>query len=404
MGIFRVSMGYEPKISQELEAKIGSLKRAILEKGAASIKELAKITGVTESYTYKLLRPAGICMMPKTWHNENRVLKIYEGGKKLEELADATDLSKSQVRSSLKRLKLPYRKKGRPKGNGKGTTRVSLRDELIARAVSGHQIAKLEGKKPQGIYEYMHLTNQHEAWKEKREELRKAQIEERDKKALISSVISSVTTSKLLSLEDPQAIQKVQEYRGSYPKSNLPLDGLYTFFSRYCEAQRKGEKHSIVELCDGTGLDPTTAGRVLSVVGLLPLYGTRERHALPKHKKEAIKRIALFPASALDIGYFLGVPKHSVDAHRGIKVRGQESRAFPRITGISLTYRLASQIYEAKDLGFSDLETAELLDIQQEHIDYVRKDKSLKTEIRTIIKTLYPRRKISKPYTTFNLK
>ncbi|MEK6940231.1 MAG: hypothetical protein AABX31_05895, partial [Nanoarchaeota archaeon] len=67
--------------------------------------------------------------------------------------------------------------------------------------------------------------------------------------------------------------------------------------------------------------------------------------------------------------------------------------------GTSLTYRLASQIYEAADLGFNSTEVTELLDTTPRVVEYALTErKTLESKIINALQVLYPEENIYKPY------
>jgi len=71
----------------------------------------------------------------------------------------------------------------------------------------------------------------------------------------------------------------------------------------------------------------------------------------------------------------------------------------------TLTYRLASQIYQEEDEGyfseFSDEEMAEHFDTGEEVVEYAREHRGeIAPVIVDTLRTIYPRRKNNKPYRT----
>ena len=64
-----------------------------------------------------------------------------------------------------------------------------------------------------------------------------------------------------------------------------------------------------------------------------------------------------------------------------------------------LTYRLASQIYEACDLGFTLEETCELLDTTPQIVDYaIKHDKKIEADIVKALRILYKDKRVNRPY------
>lgn len=264
--------------SRKKQEKIIALKQHILE-GASSVRELAEKEHLSDSYTQKLLADAGIGLMPKSWQTQNKVLKAYREGKNTAETAKALDLSKYSIIKHLRELHL-NRRKGRPKGKGK-TGGNPLRDARIEDGLSLGEMARLEGKDRRTPYQYMDYHGKLDSWREKRKEVKaKAKIEERERKIVISNVVSSVMASKILSTyEDKEAAKKVVEYTAVHSCTYKSYGQLYTLFSRYYEAQRKGEKCSLEELCDGTEISIMTTSRILKAVRLPAFYKYTARTA-----------------------------------------------------------------------------------------------------------------------------
>ena len=132
------------------------------------------------------------------------------------------------------------------------------------------------------------------------------------------------------------------------------------------------------------------------------MHRTFDRHPTPQNKKEALKRAIDLEMSAGDIGHFVGVERYV--AQQNMKRYGRKPcvRHRPiKYFGLSqfVNYTLASQVYEAKDLGFTREEIVELLNLDGGVVDYaLRNRRKIGRKIKDALKILYPERKSNKPY------
>ena len=144
-------------------------------------------------------------------------------------------------------------------------------------------------------------------------------------------------------------------------------------------------------------------GRILRRVGLETMFRTLDRHCTPQWKKEAIKRVYNSKVPSADIAYFLDLEPHVVVQNharlrRKIKVKYSLYHN-SREKGKALNYRMASQVYEAEDLGFNREEIRQLLDLGPKVAQYAfdHKTKIVPVIVR-LLQVLYPEEKITTPY------
>jgi len=285
----------------------------------------------------------------------------------------------------------------RPK---KEPTRIPEVDALIKKAATIAEMKKAAGwTSGVSARHYMTRTNQYKKWQDARN---KPKLEEQQRKAFIGNGIK-IAQQHLYQKAD-EIEQKIFEFFANTPKSRITYDTLKTIYTRYFEAKYKRKKLSLKKLGKGLNLWNSEIGKILSKVGLKPLYGKKVRHMTPQWKKEAIKRTFNLDANPPDIAYFLELPEHIV--YQNMKMMGprpkrQEFIAKPlaNIGLPDLTYRLASQIYEARDLKFEIQEIAELLNIKKITVNYILKNENIiSPKIFDILKTLYPNKNITTPY------
>ena len=296
------------------------------------------------------------------------------------------------LREKQQRIKTGQR--GRPKT---GPTRLPEVDVLINERATIDEMKKVAGwLSCAAARDYMKRTNQYKKWKATKKS------EEQQRKVLIGNIIK---TAKQHSYNKSDRIeQKTFEFFTNTSKSKITYDTIKIIYIRYFEAKGQGKKLSLAKLGKGTGLYNSEIGKILSKTGLEPLYGKKVRHMTSQWKKDAIKRAFPLDVNPPDIAYFLELPEHII--YQSMKMIGprpkrQEFIAKPLAnTGLpDLTYRLASQIYEAKDLKFKTQEIAELLNTKKIIVDHMLKNETIiSLKILDILKTLYPEKNITTPY------
>lgn len=282
----------------------------------------------------------------------------------------------------------------------KETPRNPDLDKLVEEGTALRKIKGIEGyESHEKIRQYIIKTHQHKKWKSAR---KKPKLEKQQRESAIRNVIK--LAQKDLYQESNRVEQKVFEFFMSARHRRILPEQVRTICTRYFEAKDAGKKLSLEKLGEGLHLCIPEIGRILKDARLEPLFGKKERHMTPQWKKEAIKRAFPLDVNPPDIAYFLELPEHIV--YQNMKIIGprpkrQEFIAEPLAnTGLpDLNYRLASQIYEARDLKFEIQEIVELLDMRKTVINYILKNETIiSPKIFDILKTLYPEKNITTPY------
>lgn len=106
--------------------------------------------------------------------------------------------------------------------------------------------------------------------------------------------------------------------------------------------------------------------------------GSLERRVASKEKREVIKRAFYVDMSVADIAYFLEVQCSVVQSY--FRVIGKRNeRPYIKTIGFNskdrLSYRRATQIYEAEDARFNASEISELLDLILGIVSYALENK-----------------------------
>ncbi|MCH7567955.1 MAG: hypothetical protein IIA87_00905 [Nanoarchaeota archaeon] len=393
--------------------RIGRLKGILLSGELKTRKEILEELGASQ-YTLKvLLEGIGARLVPKRYHHYAKIRNAMDNGAKTrKEIAKVTGLSYNTVSIVVKEGAIGNIYLGRIK-----KTRA---DRLIGRGLSFGQIAERAGVSRSTVLRYVNISNQREKWRESREgyknapkiKAQKEREEDEERIGVVRGLIRSVQDNSLKKLDEDEewAARKALAVRGRHPF--YEVGKLYTIFVRYREAEKREYKLSLEELGEGTGIWFPQVGRFLKEAGLSPLYGKRDRHATPAEKKEAIRRSVYVEMPYLDIDYFLGLPALVVNNNirgGGLRDKRPDTKPWIKSFGIrsnlgTLNYRLASQVYEAQDLGFSVSETMELLDSGNELVNYALENRGeISDKIVGALEVMYPDRDISKPYRDWKL-
>ncbi|MCH8003965.1 MAG: hypothetical protein IH934_05025 [Nanoarchaeota archaeon] len=205
--------------------------------------------------------------------------------------------------------------------------------------------------------------------------------------------------------EESFALQKTFQYVQKKRFNKYPYDTLISLFEKYKEIKDRGDRKSLKELTEGSGLMFTVVGRILDYVSLEPFYPSKTIHKTPAEKMQAIQRGFNIDMSGSDIAYFIGLPRHVVSQNflaignrTGIKRRminnyinfGHEKK---------LTLRLQSQIYKAFDADFTRNEISQLLDTKLEFVNYaIMQRYVLEPKIIGDLRILFSDNSISRPY------
>ncbi len=211
--------------------------------------------------------------------------------------------------------------------------------------------------------------------KERQEELRETQEDiKRASQNLVNALVSIMCEKA--SIAERSAIKYYYGKKRTNVETNL--EKLIKLFGAYYDSKKRNEAVPLRELARSSELNPKTecgyVRFILSRAGLSPL----SRKMYSKEIKEAITRAFALDMSAADIAYFLKIEGCTAQyyyrkrlAHR--KFNHPIKHAwFGNKSGsaCALTYRIASQVYEAQDAEFNPAEISELLCKKQEIVDY----------------------------------
>ncbi|MEK6889035.1 MAG: hypothetical protein AABW80_02910, partial [Nanoarchaeota archaeon] len=252
----------------------------------------------------------------------------------------------------------------------------------------------------------------HKIWEERRE--RKPLVSKllQEQRTSLVNVLQSDIQERLsrMSWAEKMAYEYNLNSRLGLSNRAIPHERLLKFFSDYDEARKKGEKPTLEHMANEAGFSrgQSESTRILSRMNLSSFSDYDKRGRLSADKISALRKTAkLRYLTIADISHFSGLPYITLDRHlknrplaKLIKHFAGEGRE-----GVKrLTYKRASQIYEAQDCRFSQEETAELCDTSEEVVNYaLEKRELLAPKIIRAIQTIHPDVKVTAPYINFDL-
>lgn len=281
-------------------------------------------------------------------------------------------------------------------------------ESMIREGRAEAEIGKILNVSSESIRQKIHALGLYNKWKNERK--RQKEDRQRAKQGKLEEIqkLTSVLEQRVKQLVygEGWAYEKAWEFFSSLKiykqDQSYSFDRIVELFNRYDAARKKEKTLSLKELGVGIEIPPTSIGRILRVVGIDPMYRKIERECTPKETKEALARGLSIDMTASDLAYFLDIPFYTVaDVRRRHKIKVKANKPIKRFgfRNKVLTYRLASQIYEAEDLGFNTEEIRELFDTREDIVNHALRYRTPigNTIIRTL-KELYPNKIINQPY------
>ncbi len=402
------------------EKKVEAIKKA-LERGCFTLEVVAQETGISNKYAKIIMNDEGINFKEYKRKKREELIKQALGNSvnSLEELCKIGGFRKpgglikfcAKNKISLPENLIPYK------------TRPEI-DELIEKGLTLEAICREVGLSRERVRQYINETGQYGSYKKKRAEFKdnlgrgeKGREKIDNFRRQFLSIVRARTEE--LAQKKDWATQRAVEYLHYYKrtdKRNYSFNTLYKIFSRYENAKEKGEKLSLKELGEGLDIWHHSVGSILKEVGVEPMYGGRVKKIKSGEKNEAVKRAINTDFSALDIAYFLGLPKW-VPGNRyydsGMKREVKRPIAtFSKIGKIGssefLSYRLASEIYEARDCGINRKDIVELVGKSGELVEYALEHRGeIEPQIVKGLRILYNDsggRVVKKPYVTAEMR
>ncbi|MBI2583136.1 MAG: hypothetical protein HYW25_00580 [Candidatus Aenigmarchaeota archaeon] len=348
-----------------------------------------------------------------------RVKSLIERGMNAEEMHAQTGIPiKTLYRFRIDGAPLPRKRHFRAKRKPGIDILLDHWEELRPEDLSLHSLAEAGGyQTPQGAWDYLSRTVRLGLWNDRKERLEAARKEARLKLLRVltnpGEKIAALLTGKVLRDAEGQGAlhRKAIEYLMNRKRisRNVPPENVLRFVEAYEEAERNGEKPGIQPLAERSGIRSYGTGRfILRRIGREPLNG----YGIPGEKAQALERAYdLLDFSSQDLEYYTGISRNSIlYFFRKIREKTGKRRKsrksitqFVGVSGNTLCYRHASEIYRAWDAGFRRYdEISELagrdVRVVRFAVENRRKGLDIESLIVNALGVLYPGRGTDKPY------
>ena len=243
------------------------------------------------------------------------------------------------------------------------------------------------------VRQYLRATNQHDTWKAKRTwPTRKKEIVKELSVIVDAELLKRAAQVTDIAQKDAVHLLAWKCYSRIGNRSSLKQ--LKTLFTTYKQAKIAGKKPSYKELGDRADMSMMNVHYLLIHVGL-PSLTERQYTVITRGQHRLLKRARKLKISARDIGYFTGMNMYTAKG----KVRRPGKGQLSNLRGHQITYAMASQVYEAKDAGFSFDETRELLDLNKAKLETILDNrKEFAPKIVSTLRSIYQDKLINRPY------
>jgi hypothetical protein len=286
------------------------------------------------------------------------------------------------------------------------------RNKRILRGLSLREIARPESLTRECIRQYINECGLHGYWKKSRSwyEHKKAMPKRKtdENRTSLLAIVGARKNALFVSFNGTWAERKAIEYSLKFrpnQRYGITYDKLVKLFSVYDAARQRGEKKPFKEIGGDVGMPTSGIQRIFKRSNMPALCWTVSGRKRFSDEQKAIltRALASSPLTMNDAAFFTGTSESFIQGcligrsgkQRTIKTFGKGFSVGVRF----LTYRLASQIYEAQDLGFKPDEVAELFDRPIKLVEYALKRRStLQREIMRVLEKTYPKQNITKPY------
>lgn len=169
--------------------------------------------------------------------------------------------------------------------------------------------------------------------------------------------------------EGDKAAEKVLEYNFSRERRyRKNFEQLRNLFSVYFKAKEEGEKKSLKELKEESGVSFARVGDVLKDVGEEPLHGSVKMNVLSCQEQEIVKK-AIYTETNLnypDMEKITGIPRHFFSK----KAKEENVQREPDFLNMTykenLTRKEAFDFFKAREAGFDRVEAREYAEIKED--------------------------------------
>jgi hypothetical protein len=259
------------------------------------------------------------------------------------------------------------------------------------------EIGNAIGVSRERVRQYIEYSGQRAEYRRKRSNSYNW-AQEKMRKEIYSRLLSVMKSREMqLAKKEGWAAKKAVQYIHKLKRRrsrNCPLQNIIDLLIYYEDARLKKQKISMMELSGLSKIHPASINNIFKSVDIEPMH--KRKKFLGNEIKGKIADSSALPISNSDVSYFLNLDCRCINKYapaKGPKIIYHIGR------GNKLTYRVASQIYEAHDIGFNDAEISELFELHEKAVIYAKEHRQeIEPVIVNALNMLYPERRKDKPY------
>jgi len=398
--------------------KIKNAVKALEEKGAPFTQgDLAKEAECSSLTVCYAIKEGHLHFVPVGEQRDNYLLKELRKGKPLFEIARRVNYGLNMMHTrlhdlgpDLDDLQMPA---DLPKEETYRVMKGLMRDEnedisnvarYVVRGLTLEEIGQKFGETRESARQKIEALGLHDFWQDRRERKPLVSKHLQEARKLILGVLEKRIEILLEGM--PWAERKAYEYNLNsqlgFSDRAIPHERLMKLFSTYRSIKEDGEIIPLKDIYTSLGYyHPEHIRYIFRRMGLAPLHAKRH-HKLSKDKIKALeKAVNLGYLSNRDIVYFARLSGSPIYNRFKRKNRNRAIKFFSH--GRKLRHMLASQIYQAADLGFSAEEAVVVCDTKSEVVSYALEHRrEIEPRIVRGIQAIYPDVPVSKPYIDFD--
>jgi hypothetical protein len=403
----------EPEINSSVKENALTRIKRVISSGITSRDEIAAQTKLNAKHVRKIIRKNNL-LPRKRDQTIGKLRELYDRGLTLQQAAREMSTAPANIRARVQAydLNLPFLSPQLPATDENVQVALTNADPdergLVRAILQGNSLPKI-GKHFDFTSEYARqYIKDHQLrllWQKARTSA-KQHTEAKELHHARENFLPLLEKRFQQQLNSPDfswSEKKSAEY--IHDRSWISCDALspqriFKVYHSYEKAKSKGNKISFKSIGREAAVSPPVAWSLLKKAGCVSLNWTVvQRHSISAEKKAKIREASLLEISLKDLEYFSGLSSICFIRY-GTKRKPHTT--YIKSFGSSpprLTYRLASQIYEAEDLGFTPPQIQELFGITEAHVNYVSANRmEIQRPIMKALQIFHPEREITKPY------
>ncbi|MEK6928743.1 MAG: hypothetical protein AABW65_02185 [Nanoarchaeota archaeon] len=386
----------------------------VIARGITFRKEIAQCSGLNPTHVNSIIKKYNL--LPKKRMQTISTLKaLHAEGLTLQQAANKLNRLPMSLRTIIRNYHLqdflseqlsPTRENMRIARHREDKEHRELY-KMIRRGASLTQIGASFGFTREWARQFINDASLHHIWRKSRksyEQHTEAKELARNRNKIFSlfqTHILKQLNSENISWPEKKTVEYILNYK--YNKGiNTSPERIKVLFKAYHEAQQKGERLSFEKLGKKAGISAPSAQRLLEKIGCLSIYKKLEykpRKHLTPEQINRMQEASRLPMVLEDLAYFSGRSAYPFLVYGKKREQHLNSINWFSYNKLRLTYRIASQIYEAEDAGFSQQEMQELFEVPHHHVAHALEHRSkIAPIIMKALRLLHPEKHYTKPY------